>query len=99
MNRHPYPAERSSGQYGHDGQYLEHDENAPRTDRSILSELRAFDASTLKNHFRNVAEQAAKGAVAISRYSRPELVLMTAAIHPPGEAPARSVRRVDWAVR
>lgn len=45
----------------------------------ILSELRAFDASTLKNQFRNVAEQAAKGAVAISRYSRPELVLMTAA--------------------
>lgn len=44
----------------------------------ILSELRAFDASTVKNKFRDVAEQAAKGAIAISRYSRPELVLMTA---------------------
>jgi prevent-host-death family protein len=44
----------------------------------ILSELRAFDASTVKNKFREVAEQAAKGAIAISRYSRPELVIMTA---------------------
>ena len=32
----------------------------------------------MKNKFRDVAEQAAKGAIAISRYSRPELVLMTA---------------------
>ena len=45
----------------------------------ILSELRSFDASTVKNKFRDVAEQAAKGAIAISRYSRPELVIMTAA--------------------
>lgn len=44
----------------------------------ILGELRAFDASTVKNKFRDVAEQAAKGAVAISRYSRPELVIMAA---------------------
>lgn len=44
----------------------------------ILSELRAVDASTVKNKFRDVAEQAAKGAIAISRYSRPELVIMTA---------------------
>ena len=44
----------------------------------ILSALRAFDASTVKNKFRDVAEQAAKGAVAISRYRRPELVLMSA---------------------
>lgn len=45
----------------------------------ILGELRAFDASTVKNKFRDVAQQAAKGAVAISRYSRPELVIMPAA--------------------
>jgi prevent-host-death family protein len=44
----------------------------------ILSALPAFDASTVKNKFRDVAEQAAKGAIAICRYSRPELVLMTA---------------------
>jgi prevent-host-death family protein len=44
----------------------------------ILSALPAFDASTVKNKFRDVAEQAAKGAIAISRYSRPELVIMTA---------------------
>ena len=44
----------------------------------ILSELPVFDASTVKNKFRDVAEQAAKGAIAISRYSRPELVIMTA---------------------
>ena len=44
-----------------------------------LGELRAFDASTVKNKVRDVAEQAAKGAVAISRYSRPELVIMAAA--------------------
>jgi len=44
----------------------------------ILSELLAFDASTVKNKFRAVAEQAARGAVAISRYSRPALVIMPA---------------------
>lgn len=44
----------------------------------ILSELRAFDASTVKNKFRAVAEQAAKGAVAINRYNRPSLVIMPA---------------------
>ncbi len=44
----------------------------------ILGELRMFGASTVKNRFRDVAAQAAKGAVAISRYSRPELVIMTA---------------------
>ncbi len=42
----------------------------------ILGELRAFDASTVKNKFRDVAEQAAMGAIAISRYNRPELVIM-----------------------
>jgi len=44
----------------------------------ILGQLPVFDASTVKNKFRDVAAQAAKGAVAISRYSRPELVIMTA---------------------
>lgn len=44
----------------------------------ILSALPTFDASTVKNRFRDVAEQAAKGAVAVSRYNRPELVIMTA---------------------
>jgi len=44
----------------------------------ILGELRAFDASTVKNRFRDVAEQAAKGAVAVSHYGRPELVIMAA---------------------
>jgi hypothetical protein len=44
----------------------------------ILGELRVFDSSTVKNGFRDVAAQAAKGAVAISRYGRPELVIMTA---------------------
>lgn len=44
----------------------------------ILAELPAFDASTVKNKFRDVAEQAAKGAIAISRYSRPEFVIMRA---------------------
>jgi antitoxin Phd len=43
----------------------------------LLRELPAFDASTVKNRFRDVAERAAKGAVVISRYSRPELVLMS----------------------
>jgi antitoxin Phd len=42
----------------------------------ILSELRTFDSSTVKNKFRDVAKQAAMGAIAISRYNRPELVLM-----------------------
>jgi prevent-host-death family protein len=45
----------------------------------ILSALPSIDASTVKNQFREVAAQAAKGAVAISRYSRPELVIMSAA--------------------
>jgi len=45
----------------------------------IVGELRAFDASTVKNKFREVADQAAKGAIAISRYNRPELVIMTVA--------------------
>lgn len=44
----------------------------------ILGELPVFDASTVKNSFRDVAAQAIKGAVAISRYSRPELVIMSA---------------------
>jgi hypothetical protein len=44
----------------------------------ILGELRVFDSSTVKNGFRDVAAQAAKGAVAISRYGRPELVIMAA---------------------
>lgn len=44
----------------------------------ILGALPAFDASTVKNKFRDVAEQATKGAIAISRYSRPEFVIMTA---------------------
>jgi hypothetical protein len=44
----------------------------------ILGELRVFDSSTVKNGFRDVATQAAKGAVAISRYGRPELVIMAA---------------------
>jgi len=44
----------------------------------LLSDLPAFDASTVKNKFRDVAEQAAKGPIAISRYNRPELVIMSA---------------------
>jgi PHD/YefM family antitoxin component YafN of YafNO toxin-antitoxin module len=44
----------------------------------ILGQLRMFDASTVKNKFRDVAAQAAKGPVAISRYKRPELVIMAA---------------------
>lgn len=44
----------------------------------LLSALPAFDASTVKNKFRDVTKQAAKGAIAISRYNRPELVMMTA---------------------
>lgn len=44
----------------------------------ILSELHAFDASTVKNRFRDVAERAATEAVAISRYNRPEFVIMSA---------------------
>ena len=45
----------------------------------ILSELRSVDASTVKNKYRDVAALAAKGAIAISRYTRPELVIMPAA--------------------
>ncbi|OIR14872.1 hypothetical protein GALL_39880 [mine drainage metagenome] len=44
----------------------------------ILGRLPLFDASTVKNRFRDVAEQAAKGAVAISHYSQPKRVLMAA---------------------
>ena len=46
----------------------------------ILSELRSVDASTVKNKYRDVAALAAKGAIAISRYTRPELVIMPAGI-------------------
>lgn len=45
----------------------------------ILSELPSVDASTVKNRYRDVAALAAKGAITISRYSRPELVIMPAA--------------------
>lgn len=45
----------------------------------ILSALPAVDASTVKNRYRDVAVLAAKGAIAISRYTRPELVIMPAA--------------------
>lgn len=45
----------------------------------ILSELPSVDASTVKNRYRDVAALAAKGALAINRYSRPELVIMPAA--------------------
>lgn len=44
----------------------------------ILSELTSVDASTVKNRFREVAAQAAEAAVAISRYGRPEWVIMSA---------------------
>ena len=44
----------------------------------ILSELPSVDASTVKNKFREVAAQAAEGAIAISHYGRPELVIMPA---------------------
>ena len=44
----------------------------------ILSELPLVDASTVKNQFREVAAQAAQTAVAISRYGRPEWVIMPA---------------------
>lgn len=43
----------------------------------ILSELRAVDASMVKNKFGEVAKAALQGAIAISRYSRPELVLLS----------------------
>lgn len=45
----------------------------------ILGELPSVDASTVKNRYRDVAALAAKGAIAISRYARPELVIMPAA--------------------
>lgn len=45
----------------------------------ILSALPSVDASTVKNRYRDVAALAAKGAIAISRYTRPELVIMPAA--------------------
>ncbi len=45
----------------------------------ILSELPSVDASTVKNRYRDVAALAAKGAIVISRYARPELVIMPAA--------------------
>ena len=45
----------------------------------ILSELPSVDASTVKNRYRDVAALAAKGALAINRYARPELVIMPAA--------------------
>lgn len=45
----------------------------------ILSALPAFDASALKNKFRAVTDQAAQGAIAITRYNRPELVILSAA--------------------
>ena len=44
----------------------------------ILGELPSVDASTVKNQFREVAAQAAETAVAISRYGRPEWVIMSA---------------------
>lgn len=44
----------------------------------ILHELPSVDASTVKNQFRKVAAQAAETAVAISRYGRPEWVIMPA---------------------
>lgn len=44
----------------------------------ILSELPSVDASTVKNQFRDVAAQAAETAIAISRYGRPEWVILSA---------------------
>src|SRR5690349_18399139 len=44
----------------------------------ILAELPAFDASTVKNSFREVADRAAKEAIAIRHYGRRELVIMAA---------------------
>ena len=45
----------------------------------ILRELQSVEASTVKNRYRDVAALAAKGALAINRYARPELVIMPAA--------------------
>lgn len=45
----------------------------------ILSGLPVVDASVVKNKFGEVTKMVAKGAIAISRYSRPELVIITAA--------------------
>ncbi len=45
----------------------------------ILNELPSVDASTVKNKYRDVAALAAKGAITINRYARPELVIMPAA--------------------
>lgn len=52
--------------------------SAAATIDPILSELPSVDASTVKNQFREVAAQAAETAVAISRYGRPEWVIMPA---------------------
>ncbi len=45
----------------------------------ILSGLHSVDASTVKNRYRDVAVAAAKGAVVIRHYSRPEFVILPAA--------------------
>jgi prevent-host-death family protein len=45
----------------------------------LLSDLPSVDASTVKNQFREVAARAAETAVAISRYGRPQWVIMPAA--------------------
>ncbi len=52
--------------------------NFPAPIDALLRDLPAFDASAVKNRFRQVAAQAAKGAVAISRYGRPEWVILSA---------------------
>jgi prevent-host-death family protein len=44
----------------------------------LLSGLPSVDASTVKNQFREVAARAAETAVAISRYGRPQWVIMPA---------------------
>ncbi len=44
----------------------------------ILGRFPLFDASTVKNRFRSVAERAAESAVAICRYGRPEWVILPA---------------------
>lgn len=45
----------------------------------LLRGLPSVDASTVKNQFREVAARAAQTAIAISRYGRPEWVIMPAA--------------------
>jgi prevent-host-death family protein len=45
----------------------------------LLRGLQSVSASTLKNHYGRVAEQAARGPVTISRYKVPEMVLLPAA--------------------